>query len=279
MQISTKPSINLLALSYGWNKTKLLDKYKQKGHFSLFLLEAMSRSQLPAFTYRGRKHPLQKSRTWYGPFDRDLKKVYSTYHSEILVGLKNVRYKEISTFPKQFNNLIKSLGPYSPPFTKVILSPNLFGVPGEGYGPLIGQTAFAVFTPNPNKDQTWLMVHEVCHSLLLPIFHSATIKKLIKQTEPLMEKWSTKKFRRYYPKWEWMIEEYFIHTIEQYVTNSSIKEKMSWGMKRLPWFVTSWATFQKRREAEPSINVEHWIRATLQEMKLTNLFATQDRNP
>ncbi len=269
MRITTKPSINLLALSYGWNKTNRLNAYKQKGHFSVFLLEAMSRTSLPAFTYREKKHPLQKHRAWYGSFDRDVKQLYSEFHSDILAGLKYGQCKEKTAFPKQLNNLLKSFGPYSPPCTEVILCPNSFGVPGEGYGPLLDHTAYAVFTPNPHKDQTWLMVHEVCHSLLLPIFHSVPIKKLIKQTEPLMEKWSTKKFRGYYPKWEWMIEEYFIHAIEQYVTRSSVKEKMSWGMKKLPWFIASWEEFQKRRKAEHSLNIGDWVKETLQKMKQT----------
>ncbi|MFA5130081.1 MAG: hypothetical protein WC477_04150 [Patescibacteria group bacterium] len=267
MRIFIQPSINVLTASYGWNRTSELDAYKTKGHFSLFLLETMSRDSLPAFTYHGRKHPMQKTRSWYGNFDKDMKKVYAKHHALIKEGLKSKTCKEAKYFPKKLKRLLETFGNYTPPCSQVILCPNIFGVPGEGYGPLIGDTAYAVFTPDPKKDQTWLMVHEVCHSLLLPIFQSQKIRKFIKQTESLMEKWSTKKFRNYYPKWEWMIEEYCIHAIEQYATGSSIQEKMSWGMNRLPWFVKSWAEFQKRRKTNHALDVSIWIHDTLIALK------------
>ncbi|MFZ2804079.1 MAG: hypothetical protein WA001_02550 [Patescibacteria group bacterium] len=264
MRVTVHTSINLLTLSHAWNHSTALDAYKSKGHFALFLLEAMSRSSLPAFAYQGKKHPLQKTRRWYGKFDADLRAYYRAHSKTILAASKKPRCKEAKQFPTQLQNLIKTFGPYHPPCDMVVLCPNVFGIPGEGYGPLIGKTAFAIFTPNPKKDQTWLMVHEVCHSLLLPVFRSAKIRRLIRETASQMEKWSTKKFRTYYPKWEWLIEEYLIHAIEQYVTESSIKEKISWGMNRLPWFIRSWDAFQKRREKEPALNVGLWVRETLQ---------------
>lgn len=263
MKISTKPSINLLTVSYGWNRTKELDSYKTKGHFSFFLLEAMSRTALPSFTYQGRKHYLQKEKKWYGEFRVAVKRVYAKHGTEIRRGLKQTTCKEEKDFPKQLRVLLKTFGPYKPPCANVVLCPNRFGVPGEGYGPLIGRTAYAIFTPNPKEDQTWLMIHEVCHSLLLPVFQSSRVKRLIRQTEPLLKTWTTKKFRTYYPKWEWVIEEYFIHAIEQYVTGSSVKEKLGWGMNRLPWFMKSWKTFQIKRKINPDLCIDAWIIETL----------------
>jgi len=267
MRTSVKTSINLLTLSHAWNKSDVFDLYKKKGHFALFMLEAMSRSDLPSFTYRGRKHPLQKSQSWYAAFDKDLKRYFSENKTVILKAAKRTACKEAKRFPKQLSRLLETFGKYKPTCTSVTLTPNIFGVPGEGYGPLIGKTAYAVFTPDTKKDQTWLMIHEVCHSLLLPVFQSADVKRSIKKTMPLMEKWSTKKFRRYYPKWEWLIEEYFIHTIEQYVSGSSISEKMSWGMSRLPWFIDSWSAFQSRRKIDSDLSVEKWVRETLSSME------------
>lgn len=266
MRISVNTSVNLLTLSHAWNRSDIFDVYKKKGHFALFLLEVMSRGNLPSFAYRGRKHPLQKSRKWYGAFDKNLKRYYVENTPVILKAAERAACKEAKKFPKQLSRLLKTFGKYSPPCTSIVLTPNVYGVPGEGYGPLIGKIAYAVFTPNPKKDQTWLMVHEVCHSLLLPVFQSVEVKRLIKKTTPLMEKWSTKKFRKYYPKWEWLIEEYFIHAIEQYTTESSITEKMSWGMNRLPWFVDSWSTFQSRMKSDQNLSVEDWVREVLRSM-------------
>ena len=82
-----------------------------------------------------------------------------------------------------------------------------------------------------------------------------------------MKNWSTPKFRKYYPKWEWIIEEYMIHAIEQHVTQGSINEKLSWGMNRLPWFIASWSAFQVRRSSKPHLSVEDWIQETLTELK------------
>jgi len=158
---------------------------------------------------------------------------------------------------------LETFGAFKPICNTVILCPNKFGVVGEGYGPLIGKTAFVIFTPDNKTNQTWLLIHELCHSLLLPIFQSVKIKKLIKETSPLMNKWSTEKFRKYYPKWEWMFEEYCIHAIEQYVTKSSIEQKMTWGMKRLPWFVKSWAGFQARLKHYDGLSVKDWVQEVL----------------
>jgi hypothetical protein len=258
-------NVNLLALSHAWLHDPAFEKYKARGHFSLFLLEALSRSPLPAFTYRGRKHPLQKSEKWYGNFSRDLKTYYKQHEGEIKKGLSAGSVPEAKSFPKTLNLLVSTFGPYALPCQEVVLSPNVFGVAGEGYGPLIGKTAYAIFKPDPKKDQTWLMVHEVCHSLLLPTFQLKKVKRLIVETEPLFEKWTTKKFRRYYPKWQWAIEEYLIHTIEQYVTESSLAEKRSWGMNRLDWFVKSWAGFQRSKTKKDT--VEDWIVMVLEELK------------
>jgi hypothetical protein len=267
MRVSVQSPVNLVALSYAWNKTTALDAYKRKGHFSVFLLEAMSRGPLPTFAYHGQKHPLQKPRKWYGDFETDLREAYLKHKTKILVSSKKTTCKEARLFPKKLELLLESFGHYTPSCATVVLCPNHFGVPGEGYGPLIGKTAYAIFTPNPKKDQTWLMVHEVCHSLLLPIFQSKQTKKLIAQTAHMMPRWSTKQFRTYYPKWEWLLEEYFIHAIEQHVTGSSIKEKISWGMNRLPWFIDSWATFQELRLSNPSLSIEQWVHETLVRLK------------
>ncbi len=267
MRIYTKSPINLSTLSHAWNRSTVLDEYKKKGHFSLFLLEAMSRDTLPAFSYQGRKHPLQKSRRWYGHFDQTIREYYSRHRPTILRATKRVSCKEAARFPGKLRSLIESLGPYKLPCDKVILCPNPFGMQGEGYGPLIGRTAYAVFTPDARKDQSWLMVHETCHSFLLPIFQSAEIKRLVRCTEPLMVKWSTKKFRKYYPKWEWVVEEYMIHAIEQRATGSSVKKKKSWGMNRLPWFIASWKEFQHRRRSESNLSVDIWVKETLHKMQ------------
>jgi len=265
LKVSIKPNLNLLALSHAWQNEPAFDPYKQRGHFSLFLLEALSRDSLPAFTYRGRKHPLQKPKGWYGDFAEVLKTYYREHQKEIRRGLKYGMIPEVKHFPKTLERLVASFGPYKLSCHDVVLSPNTFGVAGEGYGPLIGKTAYAIFKPNAQKDQTWLMVHEVCHSLLLPTFQSKKVKRLIADSKPLFEKWTTKKFRGYYPKWEWAIEEYLIHAIEQRVTESSLADKRSWGMNRLDWFVKSWATFQKSKTKNE--NVEDWVVAVLKELK------------
>ncbi|MFO0764505.1 MAG: hypothetical protein U0487_00445 [Patescibacteria group bacterium] len=265
MRISTKPSINLLTLSYGWNKTKLLDKYKEKGHFSLFLLEAISRSALPKFEYQGKKHPLQENKSWYGAFERDMKEVYRIFSTEIVHASKNNSFAEAKRFKPQLEYLLKSFGAYKTNVKAVILSPNWFGIEGEGYGPLIDGIAYAIFTPSKKTNQTWLMVHETCHSFLLQTMKSKKVKSLIKDTEPLLYSWSTKKFRQYYPKWEWVIEEYLIHAIEQRVTDSSVASKKAAGMNRVDWFIKSWQFFQETRSQQDS--VEDWIVQTLMQLK------------
>ncbi len=268
LSVSIKPNLNLLALSHAWAHEPSFKIYKDRGHFSLYLLEAMSRSPLPDFAYRGRKHPLQKPEAWYGDFSRNLKKYYRTHKKEIHDGLKVPEVKEAKYFPSQLLLLVESFGKdYQLPTRRVVLTPNVFGVKGEGYGPLIGDVAYAIFTPDSKKDQTWLMVHEVCHSLLLPVFKSRTVWGLIKDTEPLYKKWTTKKFREYYPKWEWAIEEYMIHAIEQRVTGSSLEEKRSWGMNRLGWFVKSWGVFQSRLKEESRLTVEDWVIESLNYLK------------
>jgi len=265
LKVSIKPSLNLLALSHAWFRDPAFEKYQKRGHFSLFLLEALSRDPLPAFTYRGRKHPLQKPKSWYGDFAEDLKLYFKKNREEIKKGMTIGPIPEVKHFPKTLERLVASFGPYKLSCNDVVLSPNAFGVAGEGYGPLIGKTAYAIFKPNPKKDQTWLMVHEVCHSLLLPTFQSKKVKQLIEGSRPIFEKWTTKKFRISYPKWEWAIEEYLIHAIEQHVTGSSLADKRSWGMNRLDWFVKSWTTFQKSKTKNE--NVEDWVVAVLKELK------------
>lgn len=266
MRISTKSPVNLLTLSRAWNHSADFDTYKKKGHFALFLLEAMSRSPLPSFTYRGQRHPLQKKRSWYGDFDKTLRAYFRTHKTEILKGSKMVDCKEARLFPTQLKRLIESFGDYKLPCTQIVLAPNVFGAPGEGYGPLVGDTAYAIFTPNPKKDQTWLMIHEICHGLLLPIFHSAKIKKQIQKSHSKYKTWSTATFRKYYPKWEWMIEEYMIHAIEQRVTGSSVEEKESWGMNRMQWFINSWEKFQQQLKMDKKRSVEDWVTDVLQKL-------------
>lgn len=268
--VSIKPNLNLLALSHAWAHELLFQAYKNKGHFSLYLLEAMSRSPLPGFAYHGRKHPLQKHEAWYGDFARDLKIYYRAHEKEIRDGLHFSSVKEAGRFPEQLGKLVDSFGKgYQLPTKRVVLTPNVYGAKGEGYGPLIGDIAYAIFTPDSKKDQTWLMVHEVCHSLLLLVFKSKKVVRLIRDTEPLFKKWTTKKFREYYPKWEWAVEEYMIHAIEQRVTGSSLDEKRSWGMNRLGWFVKSWEVFQSRREEDARLTVEDWVGEVLEELKKT----------
>ncbi len=266
LKVLNQPNINVLALSHAWQNDPTFHKYKKKGHFAVFLLEALSRSPLPTFSYGGKKHPMQKHRQWYGDFATDLKQYYNVHKKDVRAGLAVRNIEEAKKFPSQLRELVVSFGNYKLPCNKIILSPNVFGVSGEGYGPKIGKTAYAVFMPNPKKDQTWLMVHEVCHSLLLPVFESKKVRRLIKKTEPLLETWSTAGFRKYYPKWEWVIEENLIHAIEQYVTGTSLKEKESWGMKRIGWFAKSWAAFQKEMRVNPKLSVEDWVAETLEEI-------------
>lgn len=269
LSVSTKSNLNLLALSHAWKHDQSFESYKRRGHFSLYILEAMSRNSLPGFAYQGRKHPLQKPKEWYGDFAGDLKAYYQLHTSDIRRGLRFGTIPEEKHFSVQLHSLIKTFGKkYQLPVKHVILCPNVFGVPGEGYGPRIGNSAFAIFTPNPKKDQTWLMVHEVCHALLLPVFKSTHVKRLISETKPLLGEWTTEKFRTYYPKWEWAIEEYMIHAIEQRVTHSSLKEKESWGMDHLDWFVKSWAEFQARCKKNGNLTVEDWVVEALQQMKV-----------
>lgn len=268
LSVSIKSNLNLLALSLAWAHEPSFKVYKDRGHFSLYLLEAMSRSSLPDFTYRGQKHPLQKPKAWYGDFARDLKIYYRKHEKEIRDGLHFSNVKEARRFPDQLQKLVDSFGKgYQLPTKHVVLTPNVYGAKGEGYGPLIGDIAYAIFTLDSKRDQTWLMVHEVCHSLLLPVFKSRKVMKWIKDTEPLYKKWTTKKFREYYPKWEWAVEEYMIHAIEQRVTGSSLEEKRSWGMNRLGWFVKSWEVFQSRREEDARLTVDYWVVETLEELK------------
>ncbi|KAA0206889.1 hypothetical protein EDM68_01000 [Candidatus Uhrbacteria bacterium] len=267
IRIGIEANVNLLALSHAWMHEPSFEKYKKRGHFSFYLLEAMSRDPLPGFTYRGRKHRLQKPRVWYGDFAKDVRSYYKAHKGEIRSGLRYGRAMEAKRFPLQLRQLIETFGEdYKIPVKKVVLSPNVFGVPGEGYGPLLGETAYAVFTPNPQRDQTWLMVHEVCHSLLLPVFASKNVKKLIAKSETCFDSWTTKRFRKYYPKWEWAIEECLIHAIEHYVTGSSLSQKRSWGMNRIDWFVKSWQTFQGRLKAEPELTVKDWIEDVLRQL-------------
>src|SRR3989344_1761182 len=104
MRFSVRPSVNLLTLSHAWNRSDVLDEYKKKGHFSLFLLEAMSRGPLPRFEYQGRRHPLQKPRGWYGKFDQVLKEYYRRNREEILKGSRQTATKEAKQFPGQLND-------------------------------------------------------------------------------------------------------------------------------------------------------------------------------
>jgi hypothetical protein len=264
LKVFVKPNLNVLTLSHAWQHPSF-EPYRKKGHFSLFLLEVLSRDALPAFTYRGRKHPLQKPEAWYGNFARDVKAHYMRHQKDIRKGLRYGRIPEAKGFPHVLGKLVKSFGPYRLSCREAVLCPNVFGVAGEGYGPLIGKTAYAIFKPNPKKDQTWLMVHEVCHSLLLPTFQSKKVRRLIQETKPAFEKWTTKKFRTYYPKWDWAIEEYLIHAIEHRVTGSSLKDKRAWGMNRIDWFVKSWGDFQDKKDRRST--VEDWIILVLRELK------------
>lgn len=69
------------------------------------------------------------------------------------------------------------------------------------------------------------MTHELLHYVLSREFENAGLIKKNRETEGLYTHLVPVRLKKYYPKWEWAIEEYIIHTIESEITGSSVALK------------------------------------------------------
>lgn len=238
MKIFFKQHLNVSTLSYLWRHNKAFVKYHKKGWFSYYLVFVLNHSLLPKFVNLRLRHTLLRSASWYRSFSHDFIKCAK---SGLTPKIAIIEYgKEKDKFSKVIKKMKTELRGIAWPFQQIWVVPNFWGEEGHGYGILMGQTAYLVYRPNPKVDSTWLLAHELLHCILGPEFEKPAVRKKIQATKNLYRKLVPARLQKYYPKWEWAIEEYVIHAIESDITNSSIAVKKKWGWGYVDLFINKW---------------------------------------
>ncbi|MCK4520733.1 DUF4932 domain-containing protein [Candidatus Parcubacteria bacterium] len=229
---------------------KMMEQFFDRGHYVQYLCWTLRQSDFPEFKLKTKnKDSLQKPNIWFQGFNQVLRKFYKEAEIKKLWQKSKPNYQKVISFYKRKTNsqilqIIKHLEKENIEwhFNEIILIPNLLETTGAGSAPLITPRAYIVFGPSFEKVDTYLIIHEFLHHLINPILEEKKIKKkseIFKKLYPLLTNSISRKF---YPKWQWIISEYFVRGLQaSFIQNKTKQEKFfaeekKQGFSKIKWF-------------------------------------------